>query len=163
MNPLEDVEDKLREWLSEARKVVVIGVGNPLRKDDFVGVWIVRELQGKVSENVKLIESETVPESFIEPIARFEPSHILIIDSALLDLKAGSSKLVEAQAIPYFPAISTHTLPLRIFCDMLSAMTRAKIAILAIQPKDVDFGEGLTKEVENAARIIIKILVDVLP
>ena len=163
MNPLEDVEDKLREWLSEARKVVVIGVGNPLRKDDFVGVWIVRELQGKVSENVKLIESETVPESFIEPIARFEPSHILIIDSALLDLKAGSSKLVEAQAIPYFPAISTHTLPLRIFCDMLSAMTRAKIAILAIQPKDVDFGEGLTKEVENAAKIIIKILVDVLP
>ena len=60
-----NVEKELRTWLSCARRVVVAGVGNPIRMDDFVGVKIVRDLQGKVSERVLLIECETVPESFV--------------------------------------------------------------------------------------------------
>ena len=38
------IAKQLEEWLSDAKKVVVAGIGNEIRKDDFVGVKIVREL-----------------------------------------------------------------------------------------------------------------------
>ena len=106
-----DIENNLKKWLSNAQRVVVAGIGNPLRKDDFVGVEIVRNLQSKVPPSGYLIECETVPESFIEPITEFKPTHILIIDAALLNLKPGSSKLIEPSQMMKQSAISTHAPP----------------------------------------------------
>ena len=74
-----EIEVDLKNWLSNAQKIVIAGIGNPLRKDDFVGVEIVRNLQNKVSQSVYLIECETVPESFMEQITEFKPTHILIL------------------------------------------------------------------------------------
>lgn len=158
-----DIENNLKNWLSDAQRVVIAGIGNPLRKDDFVGVEIVRNLQKKVSRSVYLIECETVPESFIEPITAFKPTHILIIDAAMLNLKPGSSKLIEPGKMVEQPAISTHALPLRIFCEYLARTTSAKIALLVVQPKDTSFGEALTKELKKTARRLVDFLSEVLP
>ena len=157
------IEDKLGTWLSDAKRVVIAGIGNPLRKDDFVGVKIVRSLQGRVSKSVYLIECETVPESFIEQIAEFNPTHILLIDAALLDDKPGVSKLVGSDQLANRPAVSTHALPLQIFCEYLRKTTGAKIAMLAIQPKDASFGEGLTTEVEKTSTELTGLLSRILP
>jgi Ni,Fe-hydrogenase maturation factor len=54
-------------------------------------------------------------------------------------------------------------LPLRIFCEYVAETTRAKIALLLIEPGRADFGEGLTSEVETSARRITGILLKVLP
>ena len=157
------IETSLGRWLSDARKVVVVGIGNPLRKDDSVGVKAVRNLQNKVSQFVYVIECETVPESFIEPITEFKPSHILIIDAALLNLKPGSSKLVKPDKIAEQLPISTHALPLKIFCEYLSKTTKAKIALLLIQPGDTSFGEDLTAEVKETAEHLANLLPRILP
>jgi len=157
------LEYKLTTWLSDAKRVVIAGIGNPLRKDDFVGVKIVRSLQGKVSKSVYLIECETVPESFIEQITEFNPTHILLIDAALLDDKPGVSKLVESDQLANRPAVSTHALPLQIFCEYLRKTTGAKITMLAIQPKDANFGEGLTTEVEKTSVELTGLLSRILP
>ncbi len=158
-----DVRKELRNWFSGAERVVVAGVGNPIRMDDFVGVKIVQDLQGKVSEWVYLIECETVPESFIQQIADFNPTHILLIDAAILDLKPGESKLIEPEELTVFPAFSTHMLPLRIFCEYLARTANAKIALLVIEPNDVDFGEGMTPELQKAAKQITAVLLRLLP
>jgi len=158
-----EIEDELRTWLSDGRKVVVAGIGNPLRKDDFVGVEIVRHLQEKVSQSVYLIECETVPESFIEPITAFKPSHVLLVDAAMLNLKPGSSKLIEPDQMVGQVAISTHALPLRIFCEYLAETTDAEIALLGIQPRDASFGEGLTKELRKTAVRLASLLLSILP
>lgn len=158
-----EIEDELRTWLSDARKVVVAGIGNPLRRDDFVGVEIVRKLHEKVSRSVYLIECESVPESFIEPITAFEPTHILIIDAAMLNLKPGHSKLITPDQMVERLAISTHALPLRIFCEYLARTTEAKIALLGIQPKDASFGEDLTAELGKASVRLAGLLLSVLP
>ncbi len=164
MNELRGVEVALRKWLKNAKRIVVVGIGNELRRDDFVGVEIVRGLKGKVSKNVMLIESETVPESFIEPITRFNPTHVLLIDAGLLGLKPGDAKLAESSKVlgPSTAAISTHALPLRIFCEYLEKTAAAKIALIIIQPKVTDFGESLSVEVEMAAEKLKKILLKVL-
>jgi hydrogenase 3 maturation protease len=144
-----NIEIELNMWLSDAKRVVVVGIGNPIRMDDFVGVKIVQDLHGKVSDNVYLIECETVPESCIRQIIDFDPTHILLIDAAMLGLELGDSRLIEPKQLVMFPAVSTHALPLRIFCEYLTETTKAKITLLLIEPKKADFGEGLTPEVES--------------
>lgn len=156
------IQKVLRKWLSDAEKVVVAGIGNPIRTDDFVGVEIVRGLQGKVSEKTCLIECETVPESYIQQIVDFNPTHILLIDAAVLGLKPGESRLIKPEKLASFPAFSTHMLPLRIFCEYLTKTTGAKIALLLIEPKKTDFGEGLTTEVEISAQHAVDVLIELL-
>ena len=154
----ESVQDALKKWFAGAEKVVVAGIGNPIRRDDFVGVKIVQDLKGKVSKNVCLIECETVPESFMQEIVDLKPSHVLLIDAAMLGLKPGETRLVFPEQVTDFPAITTHVLPLRIFCEYVTKMAGAKIALLLIQPKNTEFGEGLTPEVQVAAEKIVVIL-----
>lgn len=143
--------------------MVVAGIGNPFRRDDFVGVEIIRNLQNKVSSSVYLIEGETVPESYIDPITKFNPTHILLIDAGLLNLNAGSSRLVDPSELTNYTAISTHLLPLRIFCDYLAETTDAKISLLVIQPQDTSFGEGLTPKLRETATRLTNILLKILP
>jgi len=158
-----DVEKELKTWLSNAEKVVVAGIGNPIRMDDFVGTKIVQDLWGKVSDGVYLIECETVPENFMQPIIDFNPTHVLLIDAAILGLKPGNSRLIRPERLMAFPAYSTHALPLGMFCGYLAKMTKANIALLLVEPKKADFGEGLTLEVEASAQDIVDSLLRVLP
>lgn len=155
-------ENKLSGWFAQAKRVVVAGIGNPIRMDDFVGVKVVRDLYGKVSEKVLLIECETVPESYILQITEFNPTHILLVDAAVMGLKPGEWRLAKPEHLKVSPAFSTHMLPLRIFCEYLAKTTSAKIALLLIEPKETDFGEGLSSEVNAAARKIVNSLLEVL-
>ena len=153
-----DLQKELKNWLMNHGKVIIAGIGNPIRMDDFVGVKIVQDLQGKQPGNVHLIECETVPESFMDEIVQLKPSHVLLIDAAVMELKPGEVRLFDAEKVTNFPAISTHMLPLRVFCDYITQMSGAKIALLLIQPGNTEFGEGLTPEISISAEQIVKIL-----
>jgi len=157
-----NIRRELKKWFLDAERVVVAGIGNPIRMDDFVGVKIVQDLQGKVSDKVYLIECETVPESFLQQIIDFNPTHVLLIDAAILGLKPGESRLIKPEQLTNLPAFSTHMLPLRVFCEYLTKTTKAKIALLLIEPKKTDFGERLTSEVEVSARETAKTLLKLL-
>jgi hydrogenase 3 maturation protease len=157
------LQKALKKWLTDAERVVVAGIGNPIRTDDFVGVKIIQNMQGKVSEKVYLIECETVPESFLQPIVEFNPTHVLLIDAAILGLKSGETRFINPERIADFPAVSTHMLPLRLFCEYLLTTTKARIALLLIEPKNVEFGEALTPDVQAAAEKIASTLLKLLP
>jgi hydrogenase 3 maturation protease len=158
-----DLACQLKSWFNNATSVVIAGIGNPIRNDDFVGLKIVQDLQGKVSSKVYLIECETVPESFMDEIVELKPSHVLLIDAALLGLKPGEARLYDAEKVTTFPAISTHMLPLRVFCDYITTLTQGKLALLLIEPKNTEFGEDLTPEVKTSAKRIIATLLRILP
>jgi hydrogenase 3 maturation protease len=158
-----DIESSLKEWFSGAERVVVAGIGNPFRRDDFVGVEVVRKLRNNVSKSVYLIEAGTVPESFMDPITKFKPTHILIIDAGIMNQKPGTAKLADPAQLMRKTSISTHTLPLRIFCDYLTETTAAKIALLIIQPQDASFGEGLTPKLRETATNLTNLLLNFLP
>ena len=158
-----DIRTSLKDWFAGAQKVVIAGIGNPLRRDDFVGVEIVRKLQNKVSQSVYLIEAETVPESYIDKITKFNPTHILLIDAGMLNLKSGASRLVDPSELANYTAISTHLLPLRVFCDYLAETTHAKVSLLVVQPDDTSFGEGLTPKLRQTAKKLTELLLKLLP
>jgi hydrogenase 3 maturation protease len=157
-----EVSKQLKDWLANAKRVVIAGIGNPIRSDDFVGTRIVQELEGKVSANVRLIECETVPESYILEIEQFNPTHVLLVDAALLDLKPGEAKLFAPEQVAGYSAVSSHVLPLRVFSDYLRESTKAKVALLLIQPKNLEFGEGLSSELQAASTEFAKLLLELL-
>ena len=148
------VEQDLKNWFADAKKIVVAGIGNPIRSDDYVGLKIVENLRGKVPETVCLLECETVPENYLLEIEKFKPTHVLLVDAAFLELKPGEASLVDAERMMDYSAISTHALPLKIFCEHLKKATDAKIGLLLIEPKNMEFGEGLSVEVEAAGRTV---------
>lgn len=156
------VKKRLKEWLSGAERIVVAGVGNPLRMDDYIGVIVARNLYGRVSEKVLIIECETIPESYIQQIVDFKPTHILLIDAALLGLEPGEVKLLEPEDIEIFPAFSTHALSLKIFCEYLNRAINTRIMLLLVQPKKTDFGEELTPEVLSSGKKIADFLSRIL-
>ena len=156
------LEKELREWLTGYGRVVVAGIGNPIRMDDFVGVKIIQDLRGKLPKDVSLIECETVPESFMDEIAEFKPSHVLLIDAAVMQMKPGDARLFDSEKVTSFPAISTHMLPLRVFCEYITKMSGARIALLLIEPYNTEFGEGLTGKVQKTATEIETSLVRLL-
>jgi hydrogenase 3 maturation protease len=157
-----DLKAELEKWLIGRKKVVIAGIGNPIRQDDFVGLKIIESLEGKVTRNVCLLECETVPESYMLDIEQFEPTHVLLIDASFLGLKPGTARLFDAQKIVDFPAITTHVLPLKVFCEYVKQSTGAKIALLLVEPKTMDFGEGLSVEVKAAAQKIVAVLIGLL-
>ena len=157
-----NIQLALKKWLAGAERIVIAGIGNPIRMDDFVGVKIVQDLEGKVSEKVFLLECETVPESFIQPIVEFSPTHVLLIDAAILGLAPGTASLIDPERIADFPAVTTHVLPLRIFCEYIAKETGAKIALLLIEPENTEFGEGLTPQISSSAKNIVRILLEIL-
>jgi hydrogenase 3 maturation protease len=155
-------EEELKNWLTGAETVVIAGIGNPIRMDDFVGIKIVQDLQDKVPAKVHLIECETVPESFMDEIVEMKPSRVLLIDAALLGLQPGDVRLYDSAKVVNVPPITTHMLPLRVFCDYITQMAQTKLALLLIEPKNTDFGEGLTEVVAASAGRVVEVLLKIL-
>ncbi len=158
----EKIEQTLQNWFAGSKRIVIAGIGNPIRSDDYVGLKIVEALQGKVGSNVCLLECETVPESYLLEIEKFDPSHVLLIDAAILGRKGGEANLVKLDEVPAFSAVSSHVMPLRLFCEHIKKVTKAKINLMLIEPKSIEFGEGLSVEVQATAAKILKILVSLL-
>lgn len=152
----------LSEWLKGKNRVVVVGVGNPIREDDNVGLVVLAGLQGKVAESVCLLECEMVPEGYLLDIEEFKPSHVLLIDAAVLGRKPGDADLVKVNEVAAFSAVSSHMLPLRLFCEYIEKTTGAKIRLLLVEPKTMEFGESMSPELQVAARELTELLLGLL-
>lgn len=155
-------EKELENWLLKAERVAIIGIGNPILMDDSIGVKIIQDLRNKVPENILLIECEATPENHLQEIMDFEPTHILIIDAAMLNIKPGEIALLESGELDINHAFSTHFLPIKIFCEYIAETLHAEIRLLLIQPKQIGFGEELSPEVSSSKERVIKIITSAL-
>ena len=163
------LREALATWLRSADRLVLLGLGSPLRRDDFVGVAVVRELRRLLSEmgawprdRLILLEAGSAPENVLGLVARARPSHVLIIDAADLGLPPGSAALLRPEEAGSAHLPSTHTLPVRFLCSYLASLTGAEMMVLGVQPKDLGFGEGLSQEVKAAVRKLAKTLAEAL-
>lgn len=144
-----------------AGRVTIVGLGNTLRRDDGVGIVVARALRELSLSRVQLIEDEAVPEDRIPEIELFKPTHVLIIDAALLGLSPGSTVFRVSLETSRTP-VSTHALPLRLFAEYLEQNLSSKVALLLIEPLDVTFGEGMTSMMQKASSELTAILISIL-
>lgn len=149
--------DQLKQLL--AGRVCVLGVGNRCRRDDGAGSLLAEHLGRRTGAAV--IDAGAVPENYLEKVARSHPDTILIIDAVDFAAAAGDQRIFEPESIA-LAGFSTHALTLRLAADFLKARTQARVALLAIQPADIGWGVGLSKEVSRAVGLVEESLLAIL-
>jgi hydrogenase 3 maturation protease len=128
-------------------RVVVVGVGNPMRGDDGLGPDIVDRLRSRVE--VPLFDCGEVPENFIGAIAQEKPDTVLVLDAADFSGQPGDIGIFSPKAWRG-GGISTHGISLRIFADLLSQETGARIFLVSVQPQQIGFGQAMSLPVKEA-------------
>jgi hydrogenase 3 maturation protease len=157
---MKDVEKELSDFLSGAKKIAVLGIGNDLRTDDGLGPFIVENL-GIESPNILVENVGSVPEGFARPLAEFGAERVILIDAADMRKPVGHIEMVTKDRIGGI-SISTHSMPLSFLMMYLEQETGGQTILLGIQPKSIQFGEGLTQEIQEVVDRVIDTLRNLL-
>jgi hydrogenase 3 maturation protease len=129
---------------------VFIGVGHPLRGDDYVGSYVVKELIRRVKPkplNVDFFDAEDRVESVITKAIQTSPKHVIFVDSCEMNSQPGKIQLISVSDTD-FPFFTTHGIPLKLLSEQL--LPESEAWVLAIQPKQVEFSEKMSTEVSEA-------------
>ena len=146
-------ENELKEFIVDTEKIAILGIGNDLRTDDGLGPYIVTSI--KFDHPDVMIENVgSVPEGFARPLAEFGAKRIIMIDAADMQKAPGHIELVTKDRIGGIN-ISTHSMPLSFLMMYLEQETGGESILLGVQPKNLQFGEGLTEEIQEVSDNII--------
>jgi hydrogenase 3 maturation protease len=132
-------------------RVTVLGIGNPLRGDDAAGCLVARNLSP--APGLRSIEAEDVPESHLGAVTASRPDTIVLVDAVDLGAPAGSLALVETSDLKGFTP-TTHHVPLDVLARWLARETGADVVIAAVQPQRIGWGDPVSQEVGEAARLL---------
>ena len=151
-----NIENELKHFISGANKLAVLGIGNELRTDDGLGLFIVDNIN--IENPSLLIENVgSVPEAFTRRLAKFGAERIILVDAADMQKPSGYVQLDTKDRIAGI-ALSTHSMPLSFLMMYLEQETGGRTILLGVQPKNIQFGEGMTPEIQGVAEKIISTL-----
>ena len=140
--------------ITKESKPVLIGMGNDINADDGIAPYIIREL-GELKFFITL-DVGTLPENFTKKIAEMHPSHIIILDAAMIDGEPGTINLVNPDAVDEV-IFTTHHIPLSYTIQRLKAMCGAEVIIIGIKPKMLDTGMPMTPAVIEAGDKVVRL------
>jgi hydrogenase maturation protease len=138
----------LAKLLELNHRLLFIGVGNVLKRDDGVGVII---SQGIIERpDLLTLTVEVSIENYIGKINSLEPEIIVIIDCMELGSSPGTCRLTELENVEDL-TFNTHNISLGKLGDFFLFPTY----VLGVQPRDVSFGDELSPPVRAAAQEIV--------
>ncbi len=151
-NSMDKILEGLKSLTKES-KPVIIGMGNDINADDGIGPYIIREL-GDTKFFITL-DVGMLPENFTKKIAEMCPTHIIILDAAMIDGEPGTVEIVESATVDEH-IFTTHHIPISYTIQRLKAMCGAEVIIIGIKPKILDTGEPMTPAVLEAGKNIVQ-------
>jgi hydrogenase 3 maturation protease len=135
---------KIIEKLQDARKLVFMGIGEEKLSDDGVGPYIISELLKYSNIRFQFINAGIDPMSRIDEIIEFQASNLILIDTCTLKKPAGTVAIIERENIKNSVPISSHTIPIHIFIDLLiEKLPSLKIFMIGIVPESLEGFEEL--------------------
>lgn len=137
---------------------VVIGVGNPWRRDDGAGRAVVRGLRGRLPPEVEILEASG---EAAELLAAWDGAETaVVVDAVLVAGRRGRGPArvhrIDAGDGPLpaeLAAWSSHGFDVAQAVELARSLGRLppRLIIYAIEGRDFAFGDGLTPEVAEAA------------
>ena len=141
-------------------KILILGVGNLLLKDEGVGIHVIRALENKeLPPNVSLMDGGTGGLHLISWIQDYD--RIIMVDATLDDNPPGTIRLIRPRyATDFPPLMSAHEIGLR---DMIEAMILTgklpDIQLIVISAADIsEVGMELTPVVEAAVPKVVELI-----
>jgi hydrogenase 3 maturation protease len=147
-------------------RMAVIGIGNRLWGDDGAGPellrrlkeeWEVQEPRPNSQRQRFFVDAGESPEDWFIRIVDLKPDVILVIDAMDLQAEPGSIAILDSEALPEALCCTTHRLPLRSLLNLWEKSGSSTL-VLAIQPKDLIFNEGLSPEVKTSIDFLVPFL-----
>lgn len=147
------------------KRIGVIGIGNPLRRDDGIGIVLLERLVGRKDElpaGIEYIDGGTGGMNLLHLLARFDI--VVLIDAVKFCEHAGKSKLFKAEDV-YSKKIqiktSTHD------SDFLKIMQLSEklgespdeVYIFGVQPKDTSHGSNPSPELQQKIDLLLDNLI----
>lgn len=152
----------LNEWLKDAGKLAVLGIGSDLRSDDIAGISASESLlklrSRKKKGRLRVFFGSSAPENLTGEIKKFAPTHLIMIDSVELRESPGTIILLRPQDIGKDVSFSTHKMPARALIDYFAHYIKSDIILIGIQPKNIEFGKKPSSLVINSAKEVAKII-----
>ncbi|MFC1898378.1 hydrogenase maturation protease [Candidatus Cloacimonadota bacterium] len=133
------------------KTILFVGIGNGLKSDDAVGIFVCRNIQETEYKKVLIVESGI--EKFVGKINSIAPDILLLVDCTDFNEKPGFVKLVPVDEI-LDHTMHTHTISVRRISEFFEMPT----FILGIQPKFVGFGEEISEVVMETANKLISFI-----
>lgn len=141
----------------------VIAIGSALRGDDSIGPHVVNELSRmEIPVPLNLIDAGSDAFILLEHLIGEDP--VLVVDCARMNKSPGEFakfKLDQLKKSVLGQIISMHGFSLMEVVRMAESVGNvADCTIIGIEPKQTDFGEGLSEEVQNSVPSIIKMVIE---
>jgi hydrogenase maturation protease len=141
--------------------VLVVGVGNPYRGDDAVGLFIARQIRDLAPRNVEVHENFGEVSGLIELFGNAEA--VIIVDAVSSGCKPGEVFRFDAVSgkipVDYF-RFSTHAFGIAEAVELARTLglLPPKVIVYGIEGKTFSIGEGLSAEIERAAQKVVELI-----
>lgn len=154
-------------------KEVVLGIGNTLKGDDGIGIYIVERINKhlkRVKKEAKqakfigarrkviAINCSTTPENYTSIIRRHNPDRLILVDAAEMGLSPGSYRIIPPEKIEVMQ-VSTHSMPLSFLMSYVSELCK-DIVLVGIQPGKMDFGTELSSTVRRSGDRVANLIIE---
>jgi len=144
--------DELNRLLQIKDKTILfVGIGNLLKMDDGIGVYISKRIKTRGTISSLCVEASI--ENYIGKINSLNPDILVLIDCVDMKEVAGTFRLMRLNQINDL-TFNTHNISLR----RLSEFFKMPVYILGIQPEKIEFGENISYLVKEVANKIIKLI-----
>lgn len=137
-------------------RVLVVGTGSPLRRDDAAALYLIEELKKRGHKCI--LSCPMGIELCAHHISRTKPDLLVIVDAAI-GIEPGSVKVLKD--VPSTGLGTTHNIDPSLLHKYISNYAHEIIYVL-LGVKDVGFGEGLTRDALKAVKKAIRVVGAVL-
>jgi hydrogenase maturation protease len=149
-------------------KTLVLGLGNPILRDDSIGLRVVQELRVRLGEvpDIEVSEDYWGGLRLMERMIGFDRA--IIIDAIRTDAEPGTIHLLTPNDIPTQRSLSAHDVNLPTALEVgrqagAQLPPQSEILIVGVEAADVQtFDEALTPEVETALPQAVEAVISAL-
>ena len=143
-------------------KIVVLGLGNALLKDEGLGIHVIHALQhNSIPEDVEIIDGGTSPDIF----HLIEDAHkLIVVDAARGGGEPGTIYRLTPDDIASQCelTLSTHDISLFYSLRLMESLGNSpkETVIIGVEPKEIALGLELSSELEQKVPSVIKVVLE---
>ncbi|RKX92256.1 MAG: hypothetical protein DRP59_05895 [Spirochaetes bacterium] len=151
---------------------LILGVGNPLRRDDGIGITVVKKLQELKKAGTSPLSRVVIIDGGTDGLGLMEflkvYKNVILIDAVEMGLPPGTVKQFTPNEAVFKikeDSLSTHGFGIAELITLSRELGIIPgITIIGVQPEDSGYGEGLSPAVNQAVDLVCKkVLTLVLP
>jgi len=141
----------------------LVGMGNYLKSDDAVGLYIVESVRKAANGRVPIMNVEDVIEAYVFKISEMDCDNIIVVDAVKTGAETGSILFgkLEEDFEGLNGVLSTHKLALKMSGKIFKDHGK-ETYLLGVVVDNVDFGAELSPGVRGSADALIELIIDAL-